>query len=203
MSNLTRCPDCEAVVSKLAASCPKCGRPLAAPKGKPTSPATWGCAAVIALVALCWWVGKAGRDSAPSSVPSARVAVAPKPVIAVPIAEEELDRDNPAKIGELAILELNRKRDTEIPVAGDFFAFGQLMKSIQASDEEGAVELARARRLWFVPFGTRIRVIENNRNPLVADGAPYTEARVIDGELRNKSVFVATAYVIRLKKQDR
>ena len=64
MSNeakLGRCPDCKAVVSRSAATCPKCGRPIS--EGdllelpKPSQGCQWGCGIVLLIIFLLLIIG--------------------------------------------------------------------------------------------------------------------------------------------------
>lgn len=69
MSNrpkLGLCPDCKAVVSHSASSCPKCGRPvgetdlLELPKSSQTL--QWGCGVVLLIIFLIYLIGAMSRQ---------------------------------------------------------------------------------------------------------------------------------------------
>lgn len=50
-ANLISCPDCKNEVSRLAASCPKCGRPIR------TRQSAMGLLAAVGIGLLLFWVG--------------------------------------------------------------------------------------------------------------------------------------------------
>jgi hypothetical protein len=56
------CPDCKAVVSRSASSCPKCGRPISEadllelPKTS-TAGCQWGCVIVVLIIILIMVIG--------------------------------------------------------------------------------------------------------------------------------------------------
>jgi len=60
-SKLGLCPDCKAVVSRSAPSCPKCGRPII--EGvlldlpKQSEAFQWGCVAVVLIIILIMVIG--------------------------------------------------------------------------------------------------------------------------------------------------
>jgi hypothetical protein len=68
-----------------------------------------------------------------------------------------------------------------VPIAADLFALAELRKSAHANDSAGYVELRRASRVFSIPNGTAVKVLQFDR------GSAAYEVRVLDGVHEGRS----------------
>lgn len=88
-----------------------------------------------------------------------------------------------------------REGGPNVPVAADVFAYRDLQKAILAGDQKGIEELEKANRLFAVPVGTAVKVLQYDDGILVK--VPSYEVRVLDGNRKDRKGWVAATWVAR------
>jgi hypothetical protein len=73
-----------------------------------------------------------------------------------------------------------------VPVCVDVFALEDLRKALLADDKAGVRQLRKAERLFDVPLGTALRVIEYKDGTAGIVKAQNYEVRVVGGEHEDK-----------------
>ncbi len=85
-------------------------------------------------------------------------------------------------------------RETDVPVAADFFAKLEFMKAGHTHDQTGINELYSADRVFAVPVGTAVRVLQFDRFAQdFMDGAwesPSYEVRILEGKYKDRKGWV-------------
>jgi ribosomal protein L24 len=83
-----------------------------------------------------------------------------------------------------------------VPICTDIFALGELEKSILADDQAGIDELKRVGRMFTVPVGTAVKLIEYDKGGVFTKVQNY-EVRVLEGNHQGKKGHIFSTYLKR------
>ncbi len=106
----------------------------------------------------------------------------------LPLFALELDKEHKAEPGDR--LELTADTGTSVFVAKDLFAYGDFIKSARAKDQAGIQKQLESKRLATVDPGTKLLVLKRHDNQFIGEGIPAIEGRILDGILKDASVWV-------------
>jgi hypothetical protein len=80
-----------------------------------------------------------------------------------------------------------------VPIATDLFAFLDLQKAILATDQKGIEELEQAGRLFAVPIGTPVKVLEYHDGTV--SKVPACEVRVLEGKRQDQKGWTVVTWL--------
>jgi hypothetical protein len=82
-------------------------------------------------------------------------------------------------------------------VTNGIFGFESFVKFYMADDKEGLEQLVKEGKLSAARVGTKLRVIDRHENRFIGKGNAAIEGRILDGHLKDQSVWVAEVFTAR------